>query len=116
MLSLDNPIALLGLILLPSVYFLYSKTLRVPVLVPSVLLWRKAGGSRVETRGVERKFDIRPRITKDGAMGDNQSMTHHFRNRGERAKIIGVERMDSNSSPFSADHLLGKDIEKDKRK
>ena len=59
MFGLDNPLALLGLILLPAVYFLYWKTLRIPVRVPSVMLWRKAGGRSDGVRGVERKFDIR---------------------------------------------------------
>lgn len=59
MIALDNSLALLGLVLLPAVYLLYSKMLRVPVRVPSVLLWRKAGGSSGVVRVAERKFDIR---------------------------------------------------------
>ena len=44
MITLSNPLALLGLLLLPATYLLYTRMRREPVRVPSVLIWKRAGG------------------------------------------------------------------------
>ena len=57
--AISNPWSLLGLVLLPTVYLLYVHAQRLPVRVPSVLLWKRAaGGERPRKRRSRRQFDF----------------------------------------------------------
>ncbi len=55
--AISNPWSLLGLVLLPAVYLLYVHAQRLPVRVPSVLLWKRAAGSPWK-RQSRRQFDF----------------------------------------------------------
>lgn len=59
MIGLNNPLALLGLLLLPAMYLLYTRMRREPIRVPSVLIWKRVGRVSDGARGAERRADIR---------------------------------------------------------
>ncbi len=56
---LDNPLALLGLLLLPATYLLYTRMRKEPVRIPSVLIWKKVSRVGDSARAAERRTDIR---------------------------------------------------------
>ncbi len=59
MIGLNSPLALLGLLLLPAMYLLYTRMRREPIRVPSVLIWKRVGRVSDGARGAERRADIR---------------------------------------------------------
>lgn len=59
MIALTNPLALLGLLILPPAYLLYVRMRREPVPVPSILIWKRAGRDGAGGRPARRRTDLR---------------------------------------------------------